>query len=272
MTLNIVFKYSTHTSYIASLHSIYIGNKQCLILQGCGLIYSTIRGMLGNELYADSTKSPRKLFLKCCIHVHQTKTKKQCWMLFRKKDSCFRVLVATITFGMGVDCKGVHRTIHFGPSKNIDAYVQETGRAGRDGKQSVAFLVYHGLLLNHVKKDMKHYVKTGECRRRTLLRNFDGTSTLSSPQPLHMCCDNCSDCGHLTKFPALSETENECLPSWTRQGTREQEAAVYEHLCRYHKSLVMELVRKTGEDLKPWPTLRFSWGFPKFKFPKWEKV
>lgn len=105
---------------------------------------------------------------------------------------------------------------------------------------------------------MKHYVKTGECRRKTLLRNFDGTSTLSSPQPVHMCCDNCasdckcgaSDCGHLTKFPALNETENESLPSRTRQGTREQETAVYEHLCRYHKSLVMELVRKTGEDLK----------------------
>ena len=101
-------------------------------------------------------------------------------------------------------------------------------------------------------------IKTVECRRTTLFCNFNGTSTLSSPQPAHMCCDNCaadckcgaSDCSHLTKFPALNEIENEYLPSRTRQSTSEQEAAVYEHLRRYHKSLVMELVRITGEDLK----------------------
>ena len=170
----------------------------------------------------------------------------------QREDSCVRVLVALIALGMGVDCKGVHHTIHFGPSKNIEAYIQETGRARRDGKQSVAFLVYHGLQLNHVDKDVKHYIKTDECRRKTLLCNFDGTSTLSSPQPLHMCCCNCaadckcgaSDCGHLTTFPVVNGTENESLPSRTRQGTREQEIAVYECLCRYYKSLVMELVTK----------------------------
>ena len=79
-----------------------------------------------------------------------TQKKEAVLSAFQREDSCVRVSVATIAFGMGVDCKGVHRTIHFGPSKNIEAYIQETGRAGRDGKQSVAFLVYHGLLLNHV--------------------------------------------------------------------------------------------------------------------------
>lgn len=241
----------------------------CQTIKQCGLIYSTIRGMLGNELYADSTKSPQNVVLEMLHSCSPEKNKEAVLNAFQKEDSCVRVLVATIAFGMGVDCKGVHRTVHFGPSKNIEAYIQETGRAGRDGKQSVGFLVYHGLLLNHVDKDMKHYVKTGECRRRTLLQNFDGTSALSSPQPLHMCCDNCaadckcgaSDCGHLTKFPALSETENECLPLRTRQGTREQEATVYEHLCRYHKSLVMELVRKTGEDLKTLTNPQILLGF-----------
>jgi superfamily II DNA helicase RecQ len=36
---------------------------------------------------------------------------------FEKDDGCIKVLVAT--FGMGVDCKNVYRTIHFGPAKNI---------------------------------------------------------------------------------------------------------------------------------------------------------
>jgi len=93
---------------------------------------------------------------------------------------------------------------------------------------------------------------------KTVLRNFNGTSTLCFLQPVHRCCDNCaadckydaSDCYHLTQFPALNETENESLPSRTRQGTKEQDTAVYEHLCRHHKSLVMELVGKAGEDFK----------------------
>ena len=230
----------------------------CQTIKQCALIYSTIRGMLGNELLADSSTSPRNVVLEMLHSCSPEKNKEAVLNAFQREDSSVRVLVATIAFGMGVDCKGVHRTIHFGPSKNIQAYIQETGRAGRDGKQIVAFLVYQGLLLNHVDKDMKHYVKTGECCRKTLLHNFDGTSTLDTPQPVHMCCDNCSadckcgtsDCGHLTKFPALNGTANESLPSRTRQGTKEQETAVYEHLYRYHKSLVMELVAKTGEDLK----------------------
>jgi ATP-dependent DNA helicase RecQ len=57
---------------------------------------------------------------------------------FEKDDGCIKVLVAT--FGMGVDCKKVYRTIHFGPAKNIEieSYMQESGRCGRDGVASIA--------------------------------------------------------------------------------------------------------------------------------------
>ena len=74
---------------------------------------------------------------------------------FQSEDGTICVLVATIAFGMGVNCKGVHRVIHYGPSKNVEAYVQETGRAGRDGTQSHAYILYHGILLNHVEGDIK---------------------------------------------------------------------------------------------------------------------
>ena len=52
-----------------------------------------------------------------------------------KEDSCLRTFVIT-AFGMGVDCKTVRRVIHFGPSKTIEAYLQESGRSGRDNKNS----------------------------------------------------------------------------------------------------------------------------------------
>ena len=64
---------------------------------------------------------------------------------FQQEDGAVRLLIATIAFGMGLHCKGVKRKIHYGPSKNVEAYVQETGRAGRDCGESVACLLYHGI-------------------------------------------------------------------------------------------------------------------------------
>jgi len=41
-----------------------------------------------------------------------------------------RILIATIAFGMGIDCKDVKTVIHYGPSYNCETYLQESGRAG----------------------------------------------------------------------------------------------------------------------------------------------
>ena len=62
--------------------------------------------------------------------------------------------------------------VHFGPSKNIESYVQECGHAGRDGEPSSCCLVYNGLLLGCCDKEMKVYVQTKECRRKILMDNF----------------------------------------------------------------------------------------------------
>ena len=82
---------------------------------------------------------------------------------FQPERGTIRVPIATIAFGMVLNVKH----IHIGPPKSIKAYVQKTGRAGRDGLPSMGYMLYKGILLHHVHANMKVYVKFDTCQRVT---------------------------------------------------------------------------------------------------------
>lgn len=54
-----------------------------------------------------------------------------------------RVIFATVAMGMGVDVASIRFVIHVGPPRSIREYMQETGRAGLDGKPSTVILHYN---------------------------------------------------------------------------------------------------------------------------------
>ncbi len=91
-----------------------------------------------------------------------------------KENKNLRVVVATVAFGMGIDCKDVRQIIHVGLPDDVSSYIQETGRSGRDGIFSMVTLL-RARTYHHVDEDIKLYAANQtECRRRVLFRDIEG--------------------------------------------------------------------------------------------------
>ena len=215
----------------------------CQNIKQCAVIYSTIKSLLGENIHANSeNRGLHKVVIEMLYSCTPASNKENILQGY------IRILVATIAFGMGVDCKEVYRTIHFGPAKNKECYMQESGRAGRDGKHSTTYLLYQGMQLMHVDKEMKEYVKQ-DCRRKFLLQHFK-IEQLHQPNPIHLCCDSCSaickygldDCKGLNYQTYFEPPSNE--PSRKPHVTNEQKESLRIELRICHKSLTTSLLKR----------------------------
>ena len=100
-------------------------------------------------------------------------------------------MIATTTFGMGIDSPDIQQVIHYGPPGCLEEYVQETGRAGRDDLPSKVVLLY-GSPRRYVQENMKVYGQnTNQCQQKILFKHFICHSHIDI-QPLCQCCDVCA--------------------------------------------------------------------------------
>lgn len=125
------------------------------------------------------------------------------------RESPLRIMIATIAFGMGIDCPDVRQVVHWGTSEDVEMYVQESGRAGRDGATSRCLLFHGAYDLNRKRtaECMIRYCKNkeGVCRRKLLFKDFDGFNG-SVMGGGCQCCDLCTQdckCGNCGTFYTL---------------------------------------------------------------------
>ena len=107
------------------------------------------------------------------------------------KQSSLRIVCATSAFGMGIDCPDVRHIIHFGAPDDIESYIQETGRGGRDGNFASATLYIVNHQNRYCEQSMLQYqLNTTICRRDVLFHETDYFEHVDIT-PKCLCCDIC---------------------------------------------------------------------------------
>lgn len=139
---------------------------------------------------------------------------------FKAKEA---VLIATCAYGMGVDKANIRTVIHYQLSASIEAYLQESGRAGRDNNRSQAIMIYgledcSGCNSRRQVKLLQICQNFRQCRRQQLLQQLGSN------------CDFCTGCdvcnGNASPIPTEWHDFDRAI-RWRWQGIEQQQLALF---------------------------------------------
>ncbi|KAL5022891.1 hypothetical protein ScPMuIL_002046 [Solemya velum] len=152
--------------------------------------------VLGDDMYAGEKKTENQRVVMYHSSIEKgDEVKKIIYtnLSTNPSESPLKIVIATIALGMGADLRHVSQVIHAGPPKSMEAYIQQTGRAGRDGTQATAVLFWNKSDIGRpdVTQAVKDYCRNCDNCRRSLIDSYFGFGSASSDKNVPICCDIC---------------------------------------------------------------------------------
>ena len=160
-------------------------------------VFEHLETSLGEQAYINYSKSGTNDDRNRLFDMYHLKTddevKDSIASSYQMENGNVRVVLCSTSFSMGLDVKDVTTVIHYGACNDLDDYLQESGRAGRQQNVNCHAIVMkykQCLSSKNITPQMKHFIKTDSCRRKVLLKPFTEEDSLEIVK--HNCCDNCA--------------------------------------------------------------------------------